>query len=260
MPLLEVTELSKKFGGVHALTMVNLQVEKGEVHALIGPNGAGKTTLFNCISGFYSPERGSAVFKGRDITRTAAHKIPRLGIARTFQNLELFRNATVLDNIMLGRYMHKSASFFSEVLFLPKAKNQEVKARRRVEEVIDFLDLQPYRDRVIAQLPFGTQKCVELARALALDPELILLDEPAAGLNSEETRDLCFWIEDIKEDLEITVLVVEHDMRVVSEVADRVTALDFGAVIAHGTPEEVQQHPDVIQAYLGEDDGAAASA
>jgi len=200
------------------------------------------------------------IFKETDITRTAAHRIPRLGIARTFQNLELFRNATVLENIMLGRYMHKKTGFLSEVLFLPRARKQEVAARRRVEEVIDFLDLQPYRDRVIAQLPFGTQKCVELARALALDSELILLDEPASGLNPEETQDLCFWIEDIQEELGITILLVEHDMRMMSQVSNRVTALDFGAVIARGTPDEVQQHPAVIEAYLGEEDGTAAAA
>ena len=259
MTLLEVTELNKRFGGLQALSKVSLEVKKGEVHALIGPNGAGKTTLFNCISGLYRPEEGAICFKGKDITHTAPHMIPRMGIARTFQNLELFRNATVLDNILLGRYLHKRTSFFSEALYLPRAKNQEVEARCRVEEVIDFLDLQPYRDRMVAELPFGIQKCVELARALALDPELILLDEPASGLNPEETQDLCFWIEDIKEDIEITVLLVEHDMRVVGEVSDRVTALDFGSVIAHGTPEEVRQHPAVVQAYLGEENAATAS-
>jgi branched-chain amino acid transport system ATP-binding protein len=259
MTLLEVTGLSKRFGGVQALSKVSLEVKKEEIHALIGPNGAGKTTLFNCISGLYRPEEGVILFKGQDITGIVPHKIPRMGIARTFQNLELFRNATVLENILMGRYLHKGTSFFSEALFLPKAKTQEVDARRRVEEVIDFLDLQPYRNRTVAHLPFGIQKCVELARALALDPELILLDEPASGLNPEETQDLCFWIEDIKEDLDITVLIVEHDMRVVGEVSDRITVLDFGAVIARGTPEEVRQHPDVIQAYLGEENGAPAS-
>ena len=261
MALLEIKDLSKSFGGVKALRDVSLAVEKGEVHALIGPNGAGKTTLFNCVSGLYRPEQGSIRFKGQDITRKAPHRIPQLGIARTFQNLELFRNATALDNIMLGRYMRKRTTFLSEVFFLPKARKQEIESRGKVEEIIDFLDLQPYRNRMVAELPFGIQKCVELARALTLDPELILLDAPSSGLNPEETLDLCFWIEDIKEDLEITVLLVEHDMRVVSEVSDRVTAFDFGAVIARGTPEEVQQHPDVIQAYLGEEEeDAAASA
>jgi branched-chain amino acid transport system ATP-binding protein len=254
MALLEVRQVNKKFGGVQALSNVSLEVEKGEVHALIGPNGAGKTTLFNCISSLYRPESGAVIFKGEDITGMAAHRIPRLGVARTFQNLELFRNATVLDNIMLGRYLHKKTGFLSEILFLPRVRNQEVAARKRVEEVIDFLDLQPYRDRIIGQLPFGTQKCVELARALALDPELILLDEPASGLNPEETQDLCFWIEDIQEELGVTILLVEHDMRMVSQVSNQVTALDFGAVIAQGTPEAVQRHPAVIQAYLGEED------
>jgi branched-chain amino acid transport system ATP-binding protein len=254
MALLEVRQVCKKFGGVQALSNVSLEVKKGEVHALIGPNGAGKTTLFNCISSLYRPESGAVIFKGEDITGMAAHRIPRLGVARTFQNLELFRNATVLDNIMLGRYLHKKTGFLSEILFLPRVRNQEVAARKRVEEVIDFLDLQPYRDRIIGQLPFGTQKCVELARALALDPELILLDEPASGLNPEETQDLCFWIEDIQEELGVTILLVEHDMRMVSQVSNQVTALDFGAVIAQGTPEAVQRHPAVIQAYLGEED------
>jgi branched-chain amino acid transport system ATP-binding protein len=258
MALLSVRHVSKRFGGVQALSDVSLDVEKGEVHALIGPNGAGKTTLFNCISSLYRPESGEVLFKEEDLTGMSPHLIPRLGIARTFQNLELFRNATVLDNIMLGRYLHKKTGFLSEVFFLSRARDQEVSSRRRVEEVIDFLNLQPFRDRIIGQLPFGTQKCVELARALALDPELILLDEPASGLNPEETQDLCLWIEDIQEELGITILLVEHDMRMVSQVSNQVTALDFGAVIARGTPEEVQEHPAVIKAYLGEEDGDAA--
>lgn len=260
MGLLEVRDLSKRFGGVQALAHVSLEVEKGEVHALIGPNGAGKTTLFNCISGLYRPESGSVLYKGREIAGLPAHRIPGMGLARTFQNLELFRNATVLDNILLGRYLHRKAGFLSDFLFLPRVRRQEVEARHKVEEVIDFLDLQAHRDRVIAQLPFGIQKCVELARALALDPELILLDEPASGLNPEETQDLGFRIEDIKEELGITVLIVEHDMGLVSEVSDRVTVLDFGAVIARGTPGEVQGNPAVIRAYLGEEDGAAPQA
>jgi len=259
MALLEIVNMSKRFGGLHALTDVSLAVERGQVHALIGPNGAGKTTLFNCISGLYRPDQGTIRFRGKDITRTPAHRIPKMGIARTFQNLELFRNATVLDNIMLGRYLHKTNGIFSELLFLPGVRRQEVAARGKVEAIIDFLDLQSYRDQVIAHLPFGIQKCVELARALALDPEVMLLDEPAAGLNPEEARDLCFWIEDIREAFNITIILVEHDMGVVNEVSKQVTVLDFGTVIAEGSPDEVQSHPAVIRAYLGEEDGTAPS-
>ena len=258
MALLEITDLGKRFKGVQALKHAGLSVEQGSVHALIGPNGAGKTTLFNCISGVYRADEGEVRFKGRDITRLAPHRIPQLGIARTFQNLELFKNATVLDNILLSRYMNKQTNLISEALFLPSARKQEIKDRRKAEEIIDFLELQAHRERVVSQLPIGIQKSVELARALALSPELLLLDEPSSGLNPEETEDLCFWIEDIKEDLGITIFLVEHDMRLVSEVSDHVTALDFGAVIAHGTPEEVQHHPEVIRAYLGDENGASA--
>ena len=254
MALLEVQNVDKRFGGLKALTSVDFKVQKGEVHAIIGPNGAGKSTIFNCINGIYRVDGGEIRFKGWNITKVAPHKIPKLGIARTFQNVELFSNATVLNNILLGRYMRKRTSIFSEALFLPSVKNQELAARRKVEEIMDFLDLQAYRERMVAELPFGIQKSVELARALALEPELLLLDEPSSGLNPEETQDLCFWIEDIKEDLGITILLVEHDMRVVNEVTDSVTALDFGSVIADGSPQEVQSRPEVIRAFLGEED------
>jgi len=254
MALLEVRGVYKQFGGLKALAGVEFDVEEGQAHAVIGPNGAGKSTLFNCINGICRADRGSIRFKGKDITGLAPHQIPRIGIARTFQNVELFRNATVLNNILLGRYMHKRTSLLSESLFLPSVKKQELEARGKVEEVMDFLDLQAYRDRMVAELPFGIQKSVELARALALEPELLLLDEPSSGLNPEETQDLCFWIEDIKEQLGITILLVEHDMRVVTDVAERTTALDFGAVIADGTTEEVQRNPEVVRAFLGEED------
>ncbi|MEW6529955.1 MAG: ABC transporter ATP-binding protein [Thermodesulfobacteriota bacterium] len=254
MALLEIQGVYKQFGGLKALAGVGLEVEQGRAHAVIGPNGAGKSTLFNCINCIYRADRGTIRFKGKDITGLAPHKMPRIGIARTFQNVELFRNATVLNNILLGRYLHKRTNLVSEALFLPSVKKQELEARRKVEEIMDLLDLQAYRERMVAQLPFGIQKSVELARALALEPELLLLDEPSSGLNPEEKQDLCFWIEDIKEELGITILLVEHDMRVVTEVAERTTALDFGSVIADGTTEEVQRHPDVIRAFLGEED------
>jgi len=254
MALLEIRDVDKQFRGVTALTGVSFDVEQGQAHAIIGPNGAGKSTLFNCVNGIYQADSGSIRFNGVDITRMAPHKIPKLGIARTFQNVELFRNATVLSNILLGRYMAKSTHLLSEALFLPSVRKQELAARRKVEETMDFLDLQAYRQRLVAELPLGIQKSVELARALAQEPRLLLLDEPSSGLNPEETQDLCFWIEDIKEEFRITILIVEHDMRVVTEVADRVTALDFGAVIADGATDEVQRHPAVIRAFLGDED------
>jgi len=254
MALLEVQDVSKLFGGVEALSAVSLGVEKGEVHAVIGPNGAGKTTLFNCISRIYSPDTGTIRYDGNDITNLPPHQIPKRGIARTFQNLELFRNATVLDNLLLGQYLQQNSGVFAEALFLPSVRSQELEARRKVEEIIDFLDLQAFRDKIVAHLPLGVQKSVELGRALALNPSLILLDEPSSGLNPEETEDLCFWIEDINEALGITVVLVEHDMWLVNEVSDKVTVLDFGVAMASGTPEEVLQNPDVVRAYLGAED------
>lgn len=255
MAYFKIIDLTKRFGGVLALQGVDMEVERGQVYAIIGPNGAGKTTLFNCISRVYSTDEGAILFKDKNLLRLRPHQIARQGIARTFQNIELFTNATVLDNIFLGRYIYKSSTFLSEAFFMPWVKQQELKARRKAEEIIDFLDLQAYRDERISSLPFGIQKIVELGRALALDPELLLLDEPSSGLNLEETQDLCFWIEDIKEELGITVILVEHDMRLVMEVSNAITALDFGKVIAQGNPDDIQRNSEVIKAYLGEENG-----
>lgn len=253
MAYFKIIDLTKRFGGVLALQGVDMDVERGQVYAIIGPNGAGKTTLFNCISRVYSTDEGAILFKDKNLLRLRPHQIARQGIARTFQNIELFTNATVLDNILLGRHIYKRSTFMSEAFFMPWVKHQELKARRKAEEIIDFLDLQAYRDERISSLPFGIQKIVELGRALALDPELLLLDEPSSGLNLEETQDLCFWIEDIKEELGITVILVEHDMRLVMEVSNAITALDFGKVIAQGNPDDIQRNSEVIKAYLGEE-------
>ena len=239
------------FGGVRALDGVSFEVEAGQVFTIIGPNGAGKTTIFNVISRIYDPSQGRLVFCDEDITQVAAHEIAPRGIARTFQNIELFEHATVLDNLLLGRHAHKRSRFFEELLFLPRVRALEIEHREAAEKVIDFLDLQPYRDRLIANLPYGVRKVVELARALCTQPKLLLLDEPSSGLSVEETEEMAFWIQDIRTLLGITVLMVEHDMSLVSSVSDRVLALNYGRTIAEGTAREVQEHPDVVKAYLG---------
>lgn len=254
MSLLSVENMTMQFGGLRAVDSVSLDVEPGQVFSLIGPNGAGKTTIFNLISRLYDPTEGSLMFNGADITRIAPHRIAGLGIARTFQNIELFENATVLQNMLLGRHAHRTTSLLAEILFLPSVRRAEVAHRRRVEEVIEFLELEHYRDQRIAGLPYGVRKIVELARALVTDPKLLLLDEPSSGLNVEETDDMAFWIQDIRRDLGITVLMVEHDMNLVARVSDQVMALNYGRVIAHGTPKDVQTHPDVVTAYLGAED------
>lgn len=251
MSLLAVEEMSINFGGIRAVDQVSFAVEAGEVFTIIGPNGAGKTTIFNMISRIYDPTEGRIAFESRDVTAVAPHDIARLGIARTFQNIELFEHSTVLQNLLIGRHCHRKSNFLSEVLFLPSARRHEIEHRRRVEEVIDFLDLARHRDQMIASLPYGVRKVVELGRALCVEPKLILLDEPSSGLNVEETQDMAFWIEDIKNDLGVTVLMVEHDMKLVADVSDRVLALNYGRVLALGTPEEVQSNDDVIKAYLG---------
>ena len=243
--------LAINFGGIRALDGVSFEVEAGQVFTIIGPNGAGKTTIFNLVSRIYDPSQGRLVFRDEDITRVPPHEIARRGIARTFQNIELFEHATVLQNLLLGRHAHRRSRFVEELLFLPRVRALELEHREAVETVIDFLDLQPHRDSLIANLPYGVRKVVELARALCTQPRLLLLDEPSSGLNVEETDDMAFWIQDIRTLLGITVLMVEHDMRLVSAVSDRVLALNYGRPIAVGSAREVQEHPEVVKAYLG---------
>jgi branched-chain amino acid transport system ATP-binding protein len=247
----EADGLSMHFGGIRAVDRVSFMVEPGEVFTIIGPNGAGKTTIFNLISRIYDPTEGRLIFLDQDITRVPPHGIAERGIARTFQNIELFEHATVLQNLLLGRHVSKRSSFVEELLFLPRVRRFELEHRAAVERVIDLLDLQPHRDSLIASLPYGVRKVVELARALCTEPKLLLLDEPSSGLNVEETDDMAFWIADIRDLLGVTVLMVEHDMRLVGAVSDRVLALDYGRPIALGMAHEVQEHPDVIRAYLG---------
>ncbi len=262
MSLLELHNVTLRFGGLVAVNDVSFNVEEGEVFALVGPNGAGKSTIFNMISRFYTPAEGDILYKGRSILDLASHDIPRLGVARTFQNIELFEQASVLQNLLVGRHTHSRSNFVSDMLFLPFVRQQEREHREAVEQVIDFLDLQPYREKMIAGLPYGVRKVVEMGRALAIQPNLLLLDEPASGLSMEETQDVAFWIEDIKKVMGITVLMVEHDMHLVSAVSDRVMALADGRMLSIGTPQEVQSDPAVIEAYIGSDadidDGEAA--
>ena len=251
MTFFKADGLGINFGGILALDGVSFEIEPGQVFTIIGPNGAGKTTIFNLVSRIYDPSRGRLEFCDEDITRVPAHEIARRGIARTFQNIELFEHATVLDNLLLGRHAHKRSRFLEELLFLPRVRALEIEHREAAEKVIDFLDLQPYRDRLIANLPYGIRKVVELARALCTQPKLLLLDEPSSGLSVEETEEMAFWIQDIRTLLGITVLMVEHDMSLVSAVSDRVLALNYGRTITQGTAREVQEHAEVIKAYLG---------
>lgn len=251
MSLLTLENITLTFGGVVAVDNVSFHVGEGEVFALVGPNGAGKSTIFNLISRFYNPVNGDIRFENNSILKRRADQIPTLGIARTFQNIELFEQSTVLQNLLVGRQIHARNGLFSQMIFSRSVRDEERRHRAVVEEVIDFLELQPYRDKYIAGLPYGVRKIVELARALATEPKMLLLDEPASGLSVEETQDMIFWIEDIKKQMGITVLMVEHDMNLVSSVSDRVLALADGKELAIGTPKEVQSHPDVIAAYLG---------
>ena len=249
--LFEADNISIAFGGIKAVDGVTFSVAEGEIFAIVGPNGAGKSTIFNLISRIYEPTGGRLAFQGQDITNVPPHTIARRGIARTFQNIELFEHATVLDNLLIGRHCRARPNILSEMLFTRGVRQQELEHREAVEEVIDFLNLANYRDQRISGLPYGVRKVVELARALCAKPKLLLLDEPASGLNTEETEEVAFWIDDIKNDLGITVIMIEHDMSLVSAVSDRVLALNNGRMLALGTPTEVQSNPAVIEAYLG---------
>lgn len=251
MSYFAVENLSLRFGGLYAIRDLSFSVEQGEVFAIVGPNGAGKTSVFNVITRISDPNGGRVLLRGTDITTLPRHRVVERGIARTFQNIELFESATVLDNLLLGRHRFKHGSPLSQVFWLPSVQRAEDQSRARTEDIIDLLDLSPYRNSPVASLPYGIRKMVELARALASEPELLLLDEPASGLNPEETRDLAFFIDDIKNDLGITVIMVEHDMSLVGEVADRMMCMNMGAALATGSIEEVRAHPDVVAAYLG---------
>ena len=251
MTYFDVKDLTIKFGGLTAVDNVSFDITEGEVFTIIGPNGAGKTTLFNLISRLYTPNTGHIVFRGEDVTRLSAQQIAGRGIARTFQNIELFESASTLQNLLVGRHRHSTTKTWQDILRVRKVRDEEISHRRAAEEVMDVLRLQRYRNTPIGSLPYGVRKVIEVARALCVGPSLLLLDEPSSGLNVEETDAMAEWILEINRRLKVTVLMVEHDMTLVSRVSDRVLALNYGRKMALGTSEEVQRHPDVVAAYLG---------
>ena len=253
-PKMEVRDISMHFGGVKAIIDLTFQLQKGEIFSLIGPNGAGKSTVFNCISGIYTPTRGKIFFEGEEITNLKPHKIAQMGIARTFQNIALFRNMTVLDNLLLGRNPYLKAGVIRGGIFWGKALREELANRQVVEKLIDFLEIESVRKKPVGALPFGIQRRVELGRALALEPRVLLLDEPVSGMNVEETEDMARFILDINEEFGMTILLVEHDMGVVMDISDRILVINFGEKITEGNPETIHKDPRVIKAYLGEDE------
>jgi branched-chain amino acid transport system ATP-binding protein len=251
--LLSIDNISLSFGGLKALDGVSFEVRKGEILSLIGPNGSGKTCILNCINRFYHQQDGCIYFEGRPVDRLKAHVIAKLGIARTFQNIELFTGMTVLDNLMAARHLYSKRGFLPGAIYFGPSHREEIRQRRVVEEIIDFLEMAPIRQKYVAMLPYGLRKRVELGRALALEPKLLLLDEPMAGMNLEEKEDMARFILDVYEERNITILLVEHDMEVVMDISDRITVLDFGHIIAEGHPSEIKDNPEVIRAYLGDE-------
>jgi branched-chain amino acid transport system ATP-binding protein len=251
---LQVDGIHLSFGGVNALMDVGFQVKQGEIFSIIGPNGAGKTSMLNCISGRYTPQRGRIAFENTEITGRPPALRSQLGISRTFQNIALFKGMTVLDNMLIGRHIHLKSGFLKGGIYLGPCQREEIEHRKFVEDIIDFLEIEHIRKKVVGTLAYGLQKRVELARALSLDPKLVLLDEPMAGMNLEETEDMVRYVLDINNEWGVTVVLVEHDMGVVMDISDRVVVLDFGQKIGEGTPEEVQKNPAVIRAYLGDEE------
>ena len=260
-PILSVRGLSLRFGGLRALNDVSFDVAPGSITAVIGPNGAGKTSLFNCVSGFYRPAAGAILFEGADIGRLSAPERAKAGLARTFQNISLFRGMSVLDNIKLGRHAHMRTGLLDALWYWGRARREEAEVRAEIEErVIDFLEINHIRNQPVGALAYGLRKRLELARALAMKPRVLMLDEPVAGMNREETEDMARFILDVREEWGVTVLMVEHDMGLVMDISDHVVVLNFGEVIARGTPAEVSRHPEVIRAYLGAGDADALRA
>jgi len=255
-PALSVQDLHLRFGGVVALAGVSLAIDQGNIYAIVGPNGAGKTSLLNVVSGLYRPNRGRILFEGRDVTRLPPHQIAGLGIARTFQNIARFKGLTVLDSLLLGRHLHMRTNAVTAGLFFGPARREEIQNRDSVEDIIDFLEIEQIRRQPIGTLPYGLQKRVELGRALAMEPKVLLLDEPMAGMNIEEKEDMARFILDVNEECATTVVLIEHDMGVVMDLSDRVAVLDFGKVIAEGPPAEIKVNQEVVRAYLGEEDEA----
>ena len=253
MAYLNISDVTLSFGGLKALSNVNMKIEPGLITSIIGPNGAGKTSMLNCISGFYHPTQGNISYKEKELTHASPHQVSSMGIARAFQNLELFSGLSVLDNLLLARHQNLKYSFLHAIIFFGKASRVEAENRAYVESIIDFMELEPYRKSLVGNLSYGVQKKVEVARALTLAPDILLLDEPMAGMNQEEKEDIVRFVMDIQKERHITVVLVEHDLGVVMDISDQIYVLDFGEVIGSGTPEEIAKNPKVIEAYIGED-------